>query len=194
MRADEEEPLVEVERAPGRVREAEGVAVYALKARAQGVERGARVGERGERFGERERAAGADGLGRVELDAARALDELADGDGGEGGSALARRAVNGLRLPQHAPEERGDVALDYREVLAELRDRPAVGRGAEALLLLAQPLDRASEPAARAVDLLVDFGDAVEVHKGGLLLSPGGCWKRLSTAACGERWSTCQRL
>src|ERR1041384_4466612 len=78
--ADEEEPLVEVEGAPGGAWGAQGAAVGALDPGAQGVERGARVLEARERVRERE-ASRADALGRFELDAPRALDELLDGDG-----------------------------------------------------------------------------------------------------------------
>jgi hypothetical protein len=78
--ADEEEPVVEVERPPGGVREAQGAAVGALDAGAEGVERGARIFQARERVGEGE-PGGADALGRFELDAARAPDELFDGDG-----------------------------------------------------------------------------------------------------------------
>ncbi len=190
MGGDEEEPLVEVEGAPGGVWEAEGVAVGALDARAERVERGARAFERGERVGERALVAGADALGRVELDVARALDELLDGDGGEGDAVGARRARL-LGLAENLAEESCDVPFDYREVLAELRDRPPVRRGAEALLLLVQILDRAEQALARRVNVVEDFADAVEVHRRGRLL-PAGC-KRLSTAACGDRCRTCQR-
>lgn len=172
MCADEEEPLVEVERAPDGVREAECVAVGALDAGAQRAERGARGVERGERVGERRRVGGAYALGRVVLDVAAALDELLDGDGREGGAVVARGARL-LGLAEQLAEEPDDVALDYREVFAELRDRPPVRRGAEVLLLLAQTLDRPEQAGARGVDVVEDFADAVEVHKGGMLLSYG---------------------
>ena len=172
MGGDEEEPLVEVERAPGGVWEAEGAAVGALDARAQRAECGARSVERRQRVGEHGRVAGADALGRFEFDAAAALDEFADGDGGEGVAPVARRARL-LGLVEQLAEEPDDVALDYREVLAELRDRPPVRRGAEVLLLVAQALDRPAQALARDVDVVVDFADAVEVHKGWLLLSAG---------------------
>ena len=120
MGADEEEPLVEVERPPGGVGEAEGAAVGALDARAQGVERGARRVEARERVGERE-ARRADALGRFEFDGARALDELLDGDGVERVGSLTAR-VRLLGLTQHPVEQRRDVALHYREVLDEFRD------------------------------------------------------------------------
>src|SRR5919107_382161 len=68
--ADEEEPLVEVEGPPGGVREADGAAVGALDARAQGVERGARVAQARERVGDGQRARRADALGRFEFDGA----------------------------------------------------------------------------------------------------------------------------
>ena len=134
--ADEEEPLVEVERAPCGVREAERVAVGALKARAERVERGARVGERRERVGERGRVARSDALGRFELDAACALDKLLDGDGNKPGP-LGARLARLLCLFEQLGEKTCDVPLDDGEVLAELRDRPAVGRGAEVLPLVA---------------------------------------------------------
>src|SRR5215207_8181394 len=89
--ADEEEPLVEVEGAPGGVREAEGAAVGALDARAQGVEHGARLSQARERVGHGEPRR-ADALGRLEFGVARALDELLDGDGLEGAARRAARA------------------------------------------------------------------------------------------------------
>src|SRR5437763_15855156 len=90
VRADEEEPLVEVDGAADRVREAYLRAVRVLDAGAKGVEHGARVAQRGERVGERS-AGRACAVGRVELLRARLLDELGDGDGGEGCAALAPR-------------------------------------------------------------------------------------------------------
>ena len=172
MGADEEEPLVEVERAPDGVREAERVAVGALDAWAQRVERGARVSESRERVGQHGRVAGADALGRFELDAVAALDELLDGDRGEGRTFSTRRARL-FGLAEQLGQKPDDVTLDYREVLAELRRRPPVRRGAEALLLLVQILDRAEQARARGVDVVEDFADAVEVHRGKLLLSAG---------------------
>ncbi len=115
--ADEEEPLVEVEGAPGGVREADGAAVGALDAGAQGVERGARLAQARERVGERERPRRADALGRFELDAAAALDELLDGDGLEGAALGRRRGARLLGLAQQLVEQPGDVALDDGEVL-----------------------------------------------------------------------------
>lgn len=119
--ADEEEPLVEVERPPGGMWEADGAAVGALDAGAQGVERGARLGQARERVGERERAGRTDALGRFVLSGARALDELFDGDGVEvvgGGPARARL----LGLTQKFVEQRGDIALDDGEMLDQLCD------------------------------------------------------------------------
>ena len=170
--ADEEEPLVEVERAPDGVREAERVAVGALDAWAQRVERRARVAQTRQRVGQHGRVAGADALGRFELDGAAALDELLDGDRGEGRALGARRARL-FGLAEQLAEEPDDVTLDYREVLAELRRGPPVRRGAEALLLLAQVLDRAEQALARRVDVVEDFADAVKAHKGKSLLSAG---------------------
>lgn len=190
MGADEEEPLVEVEGAPGGVWEADGTAVGALDAWAQGVERGARLTQARERVGERERARRADALGRFEPGVACALDELFDGDRVE---VVGKRSARLLDLAEELGEQRGDVALDYREVLAELCDRPAVGDGAERLLLLAQALDGREQARARVVDVFVNFGDAAEVHKGGSLLSSAGRRSRPSTAACGETCRTCQR-
>ena len=193
MGADEEEPLVEVERPPGGVREAEGAAVGALDAGAQRVERGTRVVQARERVGEREPRR-ADALGRLVLGDARALDELLDGDGV--GEEVGNSRRGGARLfgfTQELAEQSDDVALDYREVLDQLRDRPAVGRGAERVLLAAQTLDGRDEAGARAVDVFVDFGDASEVHEGGSLLSSACERSRPSTAACGETRTTCQR-
>src|ERR1043165_9711404 len=94
--ADEEEPLVEVEGAPGGGREAQGAAAAAPARRRRGVRSGARVLESRARVGEPQPRR-ADALGRFELDAARALDELLDGDGvgEEVGNGRGRRA----RLP-----------------------------------------------------------------------------------------------
>ena len=192
MGADEEEPLVEVEGAPGGVWEAQGAAVGALDAGAQGVERGARIPEARERVREREPRR-ADALGRFELDAARALDELLDGDGVVEEVGGDRPRARLLGLAQKFFEQADDVALHNREVLDQLRGRPAVGRGGERLLLLAQALDGVEEARARAVDVFVDFGDAAEVHKGRSLLSSVGDVSRPSTAACGETCRTCQR-
>lgn len=109
--ADEEEPLVEVEGAPGGVREAYGAAVGALDAGAQGVERGARLTEARERVGDGERSRRADALGRFVFDDTRLLDELFDGDGLEvAGRRPARARL--LGLTQQFVEQRGDVALD----------------------------------------------------------------------------------
>lgn len=190
--ADEEEPLVEVEGAPGGMCEADGASVGALDARAQGVKRGARLAQARERVGERERPRRADALGRFELDAARALDELLDGDGLEGAGGR-RVRVRLLGLHQQLVEQLGDVALDDGEVLDQLRDRPAFGRGAEAVLLVAQTLDGGEQARARLVDVLVNFGDTPEVHKGESLLWSAGSPSRPSTAACGETCRTCQR-
>src|SRR5947209_1852906 len=66
VRADKEEPLVEVDGPPDGVREAYLCAVHALDAWAQGVERGARVAQGGERVGER-RSRRAYAVGCVEL-------------------------------------------------------------------------------------------------------------------------------
>lgn len=136
MRAEEEKPLIEVERAGRRVREGEGVPVGALQARPQGVERCARLAERGQRLRERARAGGACRGRRLKLDVARPLDQMLDGDGVEG-CALCARSAAGLRLVEQLAQQPGDAPLDQGEVLAELPDRPAVGRRAEALLLLA---------------------------------------------------------
>ncbi len=191
MGADEEEPLVEVERPPGGVREAEGAAVGALDAWAEGVERGARILQARERVGEREPGR-ADALGRFVLDDARPLDELLDGDGVvEVGRR--RPGARVLGLAEQPAEQVDDVPFDNREVLDQLCGGPAVGRGGESLLLFAQPLDGREEARARAVDVLVDFGDATEVHKGGSLLVSVGSLSRPSTAACGETCRTCQR-
>ena len=155
------------------------------------MERGAGVAQARERVGEREPGR-ADALGRFVLDAARALDERLDGDGLAGAGAFGR----GARLPglvEQLAEQCGDVALDYREVLDERGDRPAVGVGPEALLLLAQALDGREQARARVVNVLVDFVDAAKFHKGGSLLSSAGSRSRPSTAACGEMCRTCQR-
>ncbi len=190
--ADEEEPLVEVERAPDGVREAEGVAVRSFEARAQGVEGGARRAQARERVGDGEPRR-ADALGRFELDAAAALDELLDGDGGEGSRLGARCGARLLGLTQQLVEQFGDARLDHREVFDELGDRPAVGRGGVGVLPRAQALDGGEEARARVVDVLEDFGDAAEVHKGGSLLCRSVVRSRPSTAACGETRTTCQR-
>lgn len=162
MCADEEEPLIEVEGAPCGMLEADGAAVGALDAWTEGVERGARLTQARERVCERE-AGGANALGRFEFDAACALDELLDGDGVERLGCRARARL--LGLTQQLIEQPDDVALDNREMFDQLCDRPAVGRGAESLLLFAQALDGREQPRARAVDVFVDFGDAAEVHK-----------------------------
>ena len=191
--ADEEEPLVEVEGAPGGVREVLGAAVGALQAGAQGVEGGARLPQARERVCERERPGRSGALGRFVLDAVTALDELLNGDGGEGfGGALAA-VVRLLGLAEQLDEYLADVALDYRDVLDKLCGRPAAGRGAESLLLLAQALDGREQARARAVDVFEDFGDAVKVHKGRSLLFSSGGRSRPSTAACGETRIKCQR-
>ena len=155
------------------------------------MERGARILQARERVGECEPRR-ADALGRFDTDAARALDELLDGDGSELLRSPRRRARL-LGLAQKFPEQGDDVALDDCEVLDKLCGRPAVGRGAESLLRLAQALDGLEEARARAVDVFVDFGDAAEVHKGGSLLVSAGDPSRPSTAACGETCRTCQR-
>lgn len=191
--ADEEEPLVDVEGAPGGVREAEGAAVGALQAWAQGVEGGARLAEARERVGERDGARRAGALGRFVLDAVAALDELPDGDGVEGSGVARADCARLLGLVEQLAEQLADVALDYRDVLDKLRRRPAVGRGAVGLLLLAQTLDGREQARARAVDVFEDFGDAAEVHKGWSLLFSSVGRSRPSTAACGETCSTCQR-
>lgn len=121
MGADEEEPLVEVEGAPGGVREADGAAVGALDAGAQSMERGARISQARERVGERERAGRTDALGRFIFGGTRALDELFDGDGVEGvGGGPARARLLGLN--EELVEQRGDIALDDGEVLDKLCD------------------------------------------------------------------------
>src|SRR5437588_7320993 len=162
--ADEGEPLVEVDRPPGGVREARGVAVNALDARAQGVERGAGVAQRGERVGER-RARWTDVLRRGEFLRAGLLDEFGDGDGGErpgGGARLSR----GLGLLDERAEELRHAPLDYREVFQNLRDRPLPRRGSEVLPLGAQALDRLKQTRARVVYVVEDFRDAVVGHPG----------------------------
>ena len=168
-------------------------AVGALQAGEQGVEGGARLPQARERVCERERARRAGALGRFVLDAATALDELLDGDGGEGFGVARRAAVRLLGLAEQLDEYLDDVALDYRDVLDKLCGRPAVGRGAVGLLLLAQALDGREQARARVVDVFEDFGDAVEVHKGRSLLFSSGGRSRPSTAACGETRRTCQR-
>src|SRR5215213_8386609 len=167
VQADEGEPLVEVERPPGRVREVRARAVHTLDARAQGVDGGARVAEGGQRVGER-RAGRAYLFGRGVLLPARALDELRDGDGRERGALFARGPR--LKLAYERAEHARDAPLRDREVLDQLRDSPPLGRRAEGELFVRQVFDRADEPRARVVYGLVDFGDAVVYAQRGSLL------------------------
>src|SRR5437763_10026307 len=128
VRADEEEPLVEIDGAPDGVREAYLCAVRALDAGAQCVERGARFAQVSERVGER-RSRRACAVGRVEFLRARLLDEVGDGDGGEWPAAVAPRlkgcvaiAPRLFGLTQQRADEARDATLDHREMFDYLCD------------------------------------------------------------------------